>query len=100
MANDILKTITTNTDTFISTTIGQGASLSFSGASAGTATIQKMLPDGTLMDMTDDLGAATIISVFPSLINVWVGAGCDISIKTLSLGGTLTVTSLPLKSTN
>ena len=100
MAKDIVKTITTNTDTFLNTTVGQGASLSFSGATGGTATIQKKLPDDTLIDITDDVGTATIVSVFPSLVNVWVGAGCDLSIKTESLTGTLLVTSLPLKSTN
>jgi len=101
MAFDIVSPpITGNTDTFIATTIGQGSSMSFSGQSAGTATVQKRLPNGTNIDITDENGAPLVISVFPTTVNVWVGAGCDISIKTESIAGTLLVTMLPLKSTN
>lgn len=101
MAHDIVSDpITSNTDTFIATTIGQGTSMSFSGQTGGTATVQKRLPNGTNIDVTDLAGVPLIISVFPTTANIWTGAGCDISIKTESISGTLLVTMLPLKSTN
>ena len=101
MAHDIVSDpITTNTDTFIATTIGQGSSISLSGQTAGTATVQKRLPNGTNIDITDENGAPLVISVFPTTVNIWVGAGCDISVKTESISGTLLFTMLPIKSAN
>ena len=101
MAHNIEKTITTNTTTFIQTTIGQGASLSFSGATSGNAALKKLLNDGTAMDLTDDAGTPIIVTLGSDLLlNVWVGAGTDISVVTTSLVGTLIVTSNPLKATH
>lgn len=110
MAHDIVKEITTNTNTDIGEeTIGEGASMSFSfvGTTSGTVTVQKRLPrkpstplvPGVLINVTDDLGAAVTIDTFPTTLNIRVGAGADISVKTEGLvDGTMTVTSLPLKA--
>ena len=98
MSANIEKSITTNTSTFINTTVGQGASLSFSGAGAGSFTIKKALNDGTLMDVTDDTGAAVVITVMPTTINLWVGSGTDLHVTSSGISGTLVVTSNPLKS--
>ena len=97
MAKDIVVIITTNTTTdIVSDTRGEGVSLSFSGATSGTITIQKKLPDGTFIDVTDDAGAASVVTVFPTTINARVGRGADVAVKTALLVGTLTVTALPL----
>ncbi len=101
MAANIEEVITTNTTTFIQTTIGQGASLGFFGATSGTALVKKLLNDGTAKSVTDSLQAPLSITLgTDATINVFVGSGTDLSITTTSLVGTLTVTSNPLKATN
>ena len=98
MARDILVSITTNVSTFITTTEGQGVSLSLSGAGAGTFTMQKKLPNGTTISVTDDAGAAIVITTMPTTINLWLGAGCDLYVLSAGISGTLVVTANILKS--
>jgi len=101
MSSNIEKTITTNTTTFITTTIGQGVSLGFTGATSGNGAVKKLLNDGTTMDVTDDAGTALVVDLSADLtVNAWVGFGTDISIVTTSLVGTLVVTANPLKSSH
>jgi len=95
---DVSVEITTNTTTKIVTTKGQGASLSLSGA-VGTFTFRKELPNGDLIDITDDAGNAIAITVLPTTINLWVGSGCVIHLLSAGMTGRLIVTALPLTST-
>lgn len=93
--NDIVVTITTNTTTLILTTSGQGVSLSLSGA-VGTFTLQKELPDGRVINFTDDAGTAVVITTIPTTINLWCGAGCKVHVLSAGMTGQLIVTALPL----
>ena len=98
MSANIEVSITTNTNTLINTTVGQGASLGFFNASAGSFAIKKALNDGTLVAITDENGVELSITAIPTTVNLFVGSGTDIYITSTGISGTLIVTSNPLKS--
>lgn len=100
MPTDIVLTpITTNTTTDAPVdSIGTGWVVSLSGATSGTTTLQKKLPNGTIIDVTDNAGTAISTTSYPVTLKAEIGAGARLVILTETLVGTLDVALNPLKS--
>lgn len=94
---DVVRKLTGSELVFLDTTRSNCLSLSFSGATGGSVNVLKKIPDGELINITDDSGVPLAISIFPTTTNIEVGLGCEVFIQGNAIVGTLVVTALPIQ---